>query len=381
MYNAQDFRVQNGRAGDSARRNQSSHDGQAHYQNQVPETRGYPNSASQFGPAHQMYQAPVPAQMNYGRYEAQAGRRRQADGSRFIQSHRQHPQGHSTHMVQGDRNPHQAALRPSYRFGGGADGIDQGRGMQADNPPAPCPNPLKGNFPDPSHGGKILICHVPPGNPSNAQTLSIDPSGLNGHSSDCSDYDGPCQGGPPPPPPTCTFGAPDCNGVCGGPSVRDCKGICFDPTKTSPPNIADCAGVCGGHSEYDCAGKCFDPSKGPPSSVKDCAGVCNGTKVPDCKGVCGGTSAPDCKGVCGGTAVQDCKGVCGGTATVDCKGVCGGTSVRDCNGDCDGSAFKDCNGRCITSNCTFDGGKLGVHNFRQPVQNSRPRQRFSSKNE
>lgn len=383
MYNAENYRVQRGRTDVNSGRNRSLYEGRA-----AP--------SDQFGDNHRVYQTHPPAHVVHadnqnsasyndgGRYEVQAGRRRQADGSRFIQSHRRPAVGHSEYMVQGNNNPHQQPLRPTYKFGGGAEEpVPQDINAK---PQPPCPNPLKGNFADPNHPGKILICHLPPGNLENPQTLSIDPSGLSGHGDHCDDYDGPCDtetppSSPPSPPGECTFGAPDCAGICGGPNVRDCKGICFDPTKVPPPNTVDCAGVCGGTSEYDCAGKCFDPKKGPPPSIKDCSGVCGGTKVPDCKGVCGGTAAPDCKGVCGGTAFQDCKGVCGGTATVDCKGVCGGTAVRDCNGVCEGNSYKDCNGRCITPNCTFDGGKKSSYNFRPAVQNPRARQRFAPKNE
>lgn len=56
------------------------------------------------------------------------------------------------------------------------------------------------NYQDPEHPGKILICHVPPGNPNARHTLSVDVAGWkNGHKSGTGkrhrrDYLGPCDG-------------------------------------------------------------------------------------------------------------------------------------------------------------------------------------------
>ncbi len=41
---------------------------------------------------------------------------------------------------------------------------------------------------------KITICHVPPGNPANAHTLTVGRNGWNGHSRHKGDYAGPCSG-------------------------------------------------------------------------------------------------------------------------------------------------------------------------------------------
>ena len=54
---------------------------------------------------------------------------------------------------------------------------------------------LEGNYPDPDHPGKVLICHVPPGNPANARTLSVSPNAVAGHATHPGDYDGPCVDG------------------------------------------------------------------------------------------------------------------------------------------------------------------------------------------
>lgn len=175
--------------------------------------------------------------------------------------------------------------------------------------------------------------------------------------------------------------APDCNGVCGGPSVLDCAGVCYDPNTESPTQVLDCKGECGGTAsldcngvcngphEFDCAGNCYNPITTSPPVAYDCNGVCGGSDVPDCNGVCGGTTVLDCNGVCGGTSVHDCNGVCDGTDVLDCKGDCGGNSifdcggncydpdsesptvVRDCYGVCDGDHFFDCGGNCVGPEC------------------------------
>jgi hypothetical protein len=96
--------------------------------------------------------------------------------------------------------------------------------------------------------------------------------------------------------------SPDCNGVCGGPSVQDCAKTCYNPNTVVPPNICDCAGTCylrttNPPNITDCLGVCYNRNLTPPNK-KDCAGVCNGTAVRDCAGVCGGSAYVDCSGTC-----------------------------------------------------------------------------------
>ena len=55
--------------------------------------------------------------------------------------------------------------------------------------PAPRPTP-----PPPPPGGQVTICHRPPGNPSNAHTIRVDPPAVSGHLAH-GDTLGPCQGG------------------------------------------------------------------------------------------------------------------------------------------------------------------------------------------
>ncbi len=52
--------------------------------------------------------------------------------------------------------------------------------------------------PDPDH--KVTICHVPPGNPENANEIEVDENGWNGHDQHTLDYAGKCSSVPPPVP-------------------------------------------------------------------------------------------------------------------------------------------------------------------------------------
>jgi hypothetical protein len=101
--------------------------------------------------------------------------------------------------------------------------------------------------------GKITLCHVPPGNPANAHTITVGEAAWKGHRNHKGDYLGPCNGSggpdggvPPPPPPdeeppptpdagtpppptpdAGTPPGPTCSplgGTCGG-SVTCCDGL------------------------------------------------------------------------------------------------------------------------------------------------------------
>jgi len=143
-------------------------------------------------------------------------------------------------------------------------------------------------------------------------------------------------GGHPPRPcqEECDNGAPDCAGVCGGTSVRDCEGNCYDADTEDAPFIKDCAGVC-------------HPRDVVPDNVPDCAGLCFG---PDAKDK-DGRPRPHPKFV------------------RDCAGVCGGHAVEDCNGNCRGRAYLDCTGECVEPcrKCRPDGsGGGGSHSGPRP---------------
>jgi hypothetical protein len=107
-------------------------------------------------------------------------------------------------------------------------------------------------------GGKITICHVPPGNPANAHTLTVGGPAWNGHRNHKGDYMGPCAGGPdggvPPPPPP-----PD-----GEPTTPDAGTPPPPPPPPPPgPTCAPVGGTCGGSvtccDGLQCSGSTCEP--------------------------------------------------------------------------------------------------------------------------
>src|SRR4051794_39269045 len=48
---------------------------------------------------------------------------------------------------------------------------------------------------------KVLVCHIPPGNPGNAHTICIAAEAVQAHLDNHGDYLGVCNPPPPPPPP------------------------------------------------------------------------------------------------------------------------------------------------------------------------------------
>lgn len=51
---------------------------------------------------------------------------------------------------------------------------------------------VSGNHTDPKNNKKVIICHIPPGNPGNAHTISINKNAFQTHVTHHDDYDGPC---------------------------------------------------------------------------------------------------------------------------------------------------------------------------------------------
>ena len=111
------------------------------------------------------------------------------------------------------------------------------------------PAPVSGN-------GKITLCHVPPGNPANAHTITVGGPAWNGHRNHKGDYLGPCQGAggpdggtPPPPPPPPPDGDPN-----------------TPPDGGTPPPEPTCSptgGACGGEvtccAGLQCSGSTCEP--------------------------------------------------------------------------------------------------------------------------
>ena len=174
---------------------------------------------------------------------------------------------------------------------------------------------------------KVQICHIPPGNPSNAHTIDIDEHALDAHLAH-----GDAKG-------ACTF---DCMGVPLGKAIIDSCGVCGGDSST----CKDCAGVPNGNAKEDLCGVC----NGDNSSCKDCSGTPNGDLVTDLCEVCGGdsSSCKDCAGVPNGDSIIDLCGVCNGQSNtcLDCAGVPNGKSKLDqcgvCNGN--GTSCLDCAG-------------------------------------
>ncbi len=72
--------------------------------------------------------------------------------------------------------------------------------------------------------GKITICHVPPGNPANAHSLTVSVNGWNGHQRHKGDYAGPCNGSGGEP----DAGVPAClpeGSACLGDGPSCCAGL------------------------------------------------------------------------------------------------------------------------------------------------------------
>ena len=114
--------------------------------------------------------------------------------------------------------------------------------------------------------GKVTICHVPPGNPDNAHTISVSPNAANAHLAH-GDYCGPCVSA------TCADDA-DCgeqeicvDGECVTPpecqTDEDCAGaeICVDGECVTPPEC---------QTDEDCPGAetCIDGECVPPGECQ-----------------------------------------------------------------------------------------------------------------
>ncbi len=72
------------------------------------------------------------------------------------------------------------------------EGGEGGCNCEEESGTPPPSGPPTGSHPDPDKNNKVLICHVPPGNPENAHTISISVNALHTHLTHHDDYDGPC---------------------------------------------------------------------------------------------------------------------------------------------------------------------------------------------
>ena len=172
-----------------------------------------------------------------------------------------------------------------------------------------------------AHGGtvpKVTICHLPPGNRSNVQVITVGASAVRAHLAH-GDL------------------LPDCAGICGGPTQVDCAGICGGPTQV------DCAGVCDGPNT-ECNDQCTDTST-DPSNCGGCSNAC----AP------GGTCI---NGQCSNSLQRFCNCIDPDNPDPDvtCKVVSTATCATSCPSASDLSAF--CEELCVRGQCPFTGGAV-----------------------
>ena len=245
-----------------------------------------------------------------------------------------------------------------------------------------------------ARSSKAAICHIPPGNPSNAHTINVDNSAVPAHLAH-GDYLGECRSGG-----GCHAGCtPRAVSACySGPAGTQGVGVCRAGTQTCSASgnawgactgeILPGAEVCGDGKDNDCDGvvddgcacaanastTCYTGPAGTEgvgicrAGTKQCNatgtgyGVCTGSIVPASE-VCGDAKDNDCDGViddgcvCTAGASQACYGGPAGTAGVGaCRvgaKVCDatGTGYGACTGEarptpevCDDNIDNDCDG-------------------------------------
>jgi hypothetical protein len=81
------------------------------------------------------------------------------------------------------------ALVLPFACGGPVSGTDQQTGAVTSNPSDGCNDPNDGGSPGSGH--KVTICHIPPGNPGNAHTISVGAPAVPAHLAH-GDHLGPC---------------------------------------------------------------------------------------------------------------------------------------------------------------------------------------------
>ena len=191
---------------------------------------------------------------------------------------------------------------------------------------------------------KFLVCHAPPGNTDNKQTICVRsnlvPSHL-AHGDSC----GTC----PPPTPGCECG----DGSCDAP--EDCS--------SCPSDCGECAPECGDGecSQGECCTNCEDDCGACPPTCGD--GYCErGETCTNCSDDCGYCPPPCGNGTCDpGEYCDDCPEDCG-TCVPECGDeVCTeGEDCANCPEDCEPCAPRCGDGECDTGetcdNCPGDCG-------------------------
>lgn len=185
------------------------------------------------------------------------------------------------------------------------------------------------------HGDKILLCHYPPGNLENPQTICVGsklvPDHLI-HGDSCGE---------------CVIPEPECgDDVCEAP--EDCS-VCSEDCGTCPPVCGDkvcedtencslCAEDCG-----ECPPVCGDQVCGEGENCEECAYDCG-----VCSPVCGDASCDE------GESCENCEADCG--ECPECPPECGDQTCED--GESCSSCPRDC-GKCepVCGDSSCEGGE------------------------
>lgn len=181
---------------------------------------------------------------------------------------------------------------------------------------------------------KVTICHVPPGNPKNAQTILVDENAVAAHRNH-GDFLGSCDSD--------------------GDGVIDLYDNCSSDPKKTEPGICGC-GAADTDSDGDRTADCND--KCPIDSLKTAPGICgcgvndrdsDGDGTADCKDACPSDKNKTIAGSCGCGAVDtdsdndgsaDCSDKCECDPNKTVPGICG-CGMADTDSDKNGTA--DCN--------------------------------------
>lgn len=184
-------------------------------------------------------------------------------------------------------------------------------------------------------GGKpteVAICHIPPGNPDNAHTITVGSAAVEAHLAH-GDIPGVC--------------APLCHtdGAACGDHAECCNGYCSNGACATPcgANGSDCGAdgqCCSGLCEDGlCSAPCTGDGNACGSNVDCCSGNCHsGTCIAAC-----GTDDSACA-----TGNDCCSGICAGT-TKTCASDC--TVGPEFGGPECSSDLDCCQGNCIYGNC------------------------------